>query len=177
MDYKQKLIEWNSTAKYKKELLFLDNLLSCSFEYGDILDYGCGIGTAMKFLYADGYDINDYFIGDSEKRRRYYLNVLPDKKYQYVYFLHSFAHIPNPKDVLRILRGKYPEATLTVITPNLDWLDKDYVGDETVIKHYNQKELKELFEECGYEVTLIGQFGEYKNGQNERIFLQAHAKS
>lgn len=174
MDYKQKLIEWNSTEKYKKELDFLYRILPYDIEYGSIcLDYGCGLGTAMDYLWADGYDVNDYFEGTYLQREHYYLNTLPDKTYEHIYFLHSFAHIPNPKDVLRILRGKYPEATLTVITPNLEWLDKDYVGDETVIKHYNQQELKELFEDCGYEVTLIGQFGEYKNGQNERIFLQA----
>ena len=63
--------------------------------------------------------------------------------------------------------------TVTVITPNKDWLDPDYNNDPTVIKHYNQVELAELFKECGYEVVLQGQFGELKNGINERIFLQA----
>ena len=172
MDYKQKLIEWNSTEKYKKELDFLYRILL--YEYGSIcLDYGCGIGTAMNYFYCDGYDVNDYFIGGYYQRKKYHLNSLPDKMYEHIYFLHSFAHIPNPKDVLRILRSKYPEATLTVITPNAEWLDKDYVGDETVVKHYTQTELKEIFEECGYKVTLLGQFGEYKEGKNERIFLQA----
>lgn len=175
MDYKEKLKQWNSTEKYWNELYFLVKLLELDTEYStheEILDFGAGIGTAMDYIRCSGYDINNYYEGDSE----FYYNELPNIYISDIYFMHSFAHIPNPKDVLRILRGKYHEATLTVITPNLDWLDKDYVGDETVIKHYNQQELKELFEDCGYEVTLIGQFGEYKNGQNERIFLQAHAK-
>ena len=169
--YKQKLIEWNSTEKYQKELAFLGKLVYLYDDSYKALEYGCGTGIAARYIGADGYDINDYNTDLMEHR---YYKELPNKDYSHVYFMHSFSHLPNPKDILRILRGKYPEATLTVITPNLDWLDKDYVGDETVIKHYNQKELKELFEECGYKVTLIGQFGEYKNGQNERIFLQAH---
>ena len=169
MDYKTKLRIWNGSEKYKSEMLFLNSILT---EYKSlVLDYGCGRGMCAYIIGADGYDVNNY--NDCLNQNEYF-NELPNKDYSDIYFMHSFAHIPNPKDVLRILRSKYPEATLTVITPNLDWLDKDYVGDETVIKHYNQKELKELFEECGYKVTLIGQFGEYKNGQNERIFVQAH---
>lgn len=173
MDYKQKLIEWNSTEKYKSELHFLNSILNLDYYSDDelyVLDIGCGIGTAMDFIRCDGYDVNNYYIGIHNLR---YYNILPNKKYYNIYFMHSFSHFPNPKDVLRILRGKYPDATLTVITPNAEWLDKDYVGDETVVKHYTQSELKEMFEECGYKITLLGQFGEYKEGKNERIFLQA----
>ena len=171
MDYKQKLIEWNSTEKYHREVLFLDTILNLS-EYCTVLDYGCGTGFAASLIGADGYDVKDYTT-DNKCRQEYYFNELPNKEYSDIYFMHSFSHFPNPKDVLRILRGKYPDATLTVITPNAEWLDKDYVGDETVVKHYTQSELKEMFEECGYKITLLGQFGEYKEGNNERIFLQA----
>lgn len=170
MSYKDKLIAWNSTDKYRKELGFLCRLIYPDFH--TVLDYGCGTGEAMLHTKADGYDLYPY-LNVKLSYQTHYVNYLPDKEYYQIYFMHSFAHIPNPKDVLRILRGKYPEATLTVITPNAEWLDKDYVGDETVVKHYTQSELKEMFEECGYKITLLGQFGEYKEGKNERIFLQA----
>lgn len=168
MSYKDKLIAWNSTEKYKTECDFVASIID--MDYSKVLDFGCGIGTFMDYWYIDGYDVNDYYIGQN---RQNYFNQLPDTYYTDITLIHSFAHIPNPKDVLRILRGKYQEATLTVITPNAEWLDKDYVGDETVVKHYTQSELKEMFEECGYKITLLGQFGEYKEGKNERIFLQA----
>lgn len=170
MDYKEKLIKWNSTDKYKSEVMFLGKLLDGNPE-AETLDFGCGTGHTAMLLMADGYDVNDYHINNPYTN--FYLNILPNKNYVDIYLMHSFAHIPNPSDVLRILRGKYPEATLTVITPNAEWLDEGYIGDETVVKHYTQKELKELFESCGYKVTLLGQFGEYKEGKNERIFLQA----
>lgn len=172
MDYKQKLIEWNNTEKYKSEVDFLYQLVCPVIDIISTLDYGAGTCRTAMLFNADAYDINDY--KEDYPNVELYLNELPNKFYNDIYFMHSFAHIPNPSDVLRILRSKYEYATFTVITPNAEWLDEGYVGDETVIKHYTQKELKELFESCGYKVTLLGQFGEYKNGHNERIFLQAH---
>jgi hypothetical protein len=128
---------------------------------------------AAYIIGADGYDVNDYneCLNSSE-----YFNVLPKKDYSDIYFLHSFAHINNPKEVLEHLKENYG-AILTVITPNAHWLmqqgNKDYVPDPTVIQHYTMTNLRELFEQAGYKVTLLGQFGEEKNGINERLFLQA----
>lgn len=167
MDYKDKLIKWNSTAKYFKEVLFLKQLID---PYrSNILDYGCGTGMAALDMFADGYDVNDY---NKYLKSNSYYKELPDKEYSDIYFMHSFSHLPNPKDILRILRSKYPGATITVITPNKDWLDEGYNNDPTVVRHYTMNELKTIFEDCGYEVNLIGQFGELKNNINERIFLQ-----
>ena len=174
MTYKDKLKAWNSTDKYQKELDFLERIMPFNWEYcSSCLDIGCGIGTATKYFDCAGYDVNDYFIGDYYEREDYHLNVLPDGSFDHVYFFHSLAHIPNPKELLETLKSKYSGSVFTVITPNAEWLDKDYVGDETVIKHFTQQELCTLFIESGYTIQLVGQFGEYKNGTNERIFLQA----
>lgn len=171
MDYKDKLIKWNSTEKYHKELDFLKQLMPLSrVLWTRTLDYGCGLGYAAYNMCADGYDVNDYKHKDIDID--YYLTELPNKEYGYIYMMHSFSHLPNPKDVLRILRSKYPGAIITVITPNKDWLDEGYNNDPTVVRHYTMNELKTIFEDCGYEVNLIGQFGELKNNINERIFLQ-----
>jgi len=167
MDYKDKLIKWNGTAKYLSEVKFLKGLVEHR-EYTS-LDYGCGTGYCAALLGADGYDVNDYNEYLAEDN---YFNTLPEDHYDYIYFMHSFSHLPNPKDILRILRSKYPGAIITVITPNKDWLDEGYNNDPTVVRHYTMNELKTIFEDCGYEVNLIGQFGELKNNINERIFLQ-----
>jgi hypothetical protein len=170
MNYKDKLKVWNSTEKYLKEVDFLCKLITP--DYHTVLDWGCGLGNAMIKTKADGFDVNNLYEKDL-KYQKYYLNVLPEKYYYDIYFLHSFAHLNTPEKDLRIISDTYPEATITVITPNAEWLDKDYVGDETVIKHFTQQELCNLFIESGYTIQLVGQFGEYKNGTNERIFLQA----
>jgi hypothetical protein len=175
MDYKQKLIEWNNSDKYWSELMFLETLIYAK-ECDYVLDYGCGIGTAIHNLNRNGYWVYGYDVNEYMNDTYWYDNDLT-KEYTAIYFMHSFAHIPNPKEVLTNLRSRYPEAQVTVITPNAYWLmlqsNKDYKPDPTVIQHYTQTQLKELFESVGYKVTLIGQFGEEKTGVNERIFLQA----
>lgn len=175
MDYKERLRAFNSTEKYWNELRFLTHLLDIDMSYSThetILDYGCGIGTAIDYIKCSGYDINNYYNGDSEL----YRNEVSFDYMEKIYFMHSLAHIPNPTEVLKDLKERY-NATITVITPNAHWLmqqsNNNYVPDPTVVKHYTMTQLKELFVSCGYEVTLLGQFGEEKNGINERIFLQA----
>lgn len=172
MDYKDKLRAFNSSDKYKMEVEFLNKLLGLpSVFWSQILDYGCGLGHAAYELCADGFDVNDY---KEKEISNYYLNELPDKQYDRIYFMHSIAHIKNINDVLKKLRQKY-NPTITVITPNKSWIDMvgDTKSDPTVIKHYNQEELQKLFIECGYDVYLSGQFGNCYKGINERLFLQA----
>ena len=172
MDYKLKLLAFNSTDKYKREVEFLKMLMpGCTTIWFNILDYGAGLCKTAFDCCAEAFDINNYKTHDVIA---YHLNELPDKSFQYIYFMHSLAHIPNTVEVLKDLKQRY-NATITVITPNASWLKivGDTKSDPTVIKHYTQSELKELFVSCGYEVTLQGQFGEEKNGVNERIFLQA----
>lgn len=168
-NYKEKLRAWNSTEKYKQECYFLEQLLRPRTN-DVILDYGAGLGHATGvincFSKCRGYDIVDYM--EHPILKDFELKEIYNK----AYFMHSFAHLPNPTEVLKDLKQRY-NATITVITPNKDWLDPGYNNDTTVIRHYTQSELKELFVSCGYEVTLLGQFGELKNGVNERIFLQA----
>ena len=103
MDYKQKLIDWNNTDKYKSELSFLERLIQPRI-YTSILDYGCGIGTAMDKFCCAGYDINDFYIG---KNKSDYYNYLPDIDFSDIYFMHSIAHISDVSEVLTIIKNKY----------------------------------------------------------------------
>ena len=97
MDYKSKLIEWNSTDKYHSEFLFLSSLIGKS---SSTLDYGCGTGLTAIGLNADGYDINDYIFSPA-LICDYYINELPHKGYSHIYFMHSIAHIPNPIECMK----------------------------------------------------------------------------
>ncbi|MCK4521954.1 MAG: hypothetical protein KAU20_05235, partial [Nanoarchaeota archaeon] len=67
-----------------------------------------------------------------------------------------------------------------VITPNRAWLikqyNKQYQPDPTVVKHYTQGELCEVFNAAGYTVENVGQFGAITENRNERIFIKAKKK-
>jgi len=173
MDYKDKLRAWNSTDKYKSEVAFLKQLIP-RLPWMNTLDYGAGLCLTASEMFADAFDVYDYKEYDVYE---YYLNELPDKIYRHIYFMHSIAHIKNPIEVLKQIKLKYPQAIITVITPNTYWLlmqnNNNYKPDDTVVAHYTQSQLSELFKEAGYNVTICGQFGAETSGVNERIFLQA----
>lgn len=173
-EYKEKLIAWNSTEKYKKELEFLCKLIDPK-RGQKVLDYGCGTGYAMKHLhYAHdcevfGYDVNRelYMWDEFRLRTELYFKV------NTVFFNHSIAHIEYPP--LTRLREEFMErdGRLVIITPNADWLDPGYNNDSTVVRHHTLASLRELVERAGFTVEYIGQFGEVRGNVNERIFLTA----
>lgn len=179
-EYKNKLIAFNSTEKYKRELQFLFRLLTPSTKE-KILDIGCGTGYTVRYLrnktLSDvfGYDKENYRTEDDEFlfRSQFYFHF--DK----VYFMHSFAHIPNIGEFLikTLPPLLFTKAKVFVITPNEVYLKENrkegYIADPTVHKHYTLPELVKVFEETGYRVLNAGQFGEYSNGKNERLFLVA----
>lgn len=175
MSYKEKLLQFNSTEKYKSEYKFLKGLLGSKPKI--VLDYGCGLGSNVMKLNAYtehqvmGYDVNEW------DNNFYYINQLG--QYDTIYFMHSIAHVQYLEPLLRNLKANHLNkgGKVIVITPNKDWLEQakneNYKPDTTVVKHFNQSELIELFESCGYSVKLSGQFGELKGNVNERIFLIA----
>ncbi|MBP9725658.1 MAG: methyltransferase domain-containing protein [Bacteroidia bacterium] len=182
MDYKLKLEQFNSTEKYKNELFFLQGLLDLKGNE-KALDYGCGLGSAMKFLNEEtGHDIIGFDVRDDlyswDKfyfRKEIYFQVAA------VYFMHSFSHIPFGGDLLRKVKEVFllPQGKLVIISPNPEWLalkqNPDYIPDPTVIKHNSLAELIEMATDAGFKVTMSGQFGEEVNGVNERVFIKAVA--
>ncbi len=175
MTYKEKLKAWNSTDKYRKELDFLYALMDVKCGH-TILDFGCGIMTAVNnfnargeaFVY--GYDVEEY--GEQEDYHLYDKEI--QRKYDTIYFNHSIAHIKEPVKALRALRSNLSDGgKLVIVTPNLQWLDKWYRGDNTVKKHFDISTLSLLVQEAGYKVDLSGQFGDTRGIINERIFLIA----
>lgn len=168
MNYSDKLKQFNSTEKYNNELELMWQLFGVDFN--NVLDYGCGNCYAMeKFNKRKkaffGYDINAW--GKS------YPNSDALGKYDIVYFMHSLAHIDEVETVLKNLNTE----VVCVITPNKKWLNlqtnKSYKPDDTVINHFTENELKNLFTSCGYSIDLIGQTGERTENQQERIFIKA----
>jgi len=167
--YKQKLEQFNSTEKYAIELAFLHRLLG-ETNGALIMDYGCGIGNAVKYLSEKGRSVAGY-------DKTLYFKTAPDwfgiAPAGTTYFMHSIAHIEDIEEVLSNTRGK-----VVVITPNLSWLNKitdnNYEPDTTVISHFNAQSLHDLFKDAGFRVSVCGQFGKIHDGQNERLFLMAY---
>jgi 2-polyprenyl-3-methyl-5-hydroxy-6-metoxy-1,4-benzoquinol methylase len=173
MNYKTKLDEFNQTRKYANEIELLSSLVP---RLGKSLDYGCGTGTGAVMMRINGHKVDGYDATQHNKDFKYTTD--PNDFYNSVYFMHSLAHISNAKEVLierrRWLRGN---ARIVVITPNLDWLERqysdDYTPDPTVISHYTEQSLIDLFESAGYSVVNSGQFGQRIGCYNERLFLVA----
>lgn len=179
-DYIQKLSRFNSTDKYFQELYIMYGLVQ-PMKNQKILDYGCGIGTAVKYFknITDrvsfmGYDVKDYMRQISPYSHHLFVEEVPEC--DTVYFMHSFAHVPEISKVIFELREKVRDKVI-VITPNADWIrlqkNENYTPDPTVVHHYDMKELIDIFEDCGYKIMQSGQFGEYTEGQHERLFLVA----
>lgn len=184
--YREKLRGFNSTEKYKAELKVLASLLKVKF--GEtILDYGCGIGSAINYLneitsgYFLGYDVvnynegkNDFVMNAGRSQERWFCKHIPFGINK-AYFMHSFAHIPHIEDVLIDLRSKGAER-IVVVTPNLNWLEKmrndKYVPDPTVIRHYTMESLCKTLEDAGYSVQ-VGEIGASCEGHKERIIAVA----
>jgi len=166
MNYTEKLNSFNSTEKYHKEIELLLNLIS---RKGKILDYGCGTGYTVELLKGNGLNVFGY---DANKHNESFEYSGATDEYRTVYFMHSFAHITGIKEVLKCLNTK----EVVVITPNRQWLNsvvnENYIPDPTVIYHYSEFELSEIFLSCGYRITASGQFGERRGDQMERLFIK-----
>lgn len=178
--YKEKLIQFNSTEKYKGEIETLLRFFDTDTR-DKILDVGCGTGQFINFLrkqkfsQAFGYDVNNYRIEDDPHVFRSEFHFQFNK----IIFLHSFAHIPDIEFFLVNTIGKLliSGGQIFILTPNKDWLDlnsnPEYIADPTIVNHYGMEDLKDLFTRLGYKIELQMQFGESKLGVNERILFIA----
>lgn len=181
--YIEKLIQFNSTLKYQREQKFLFKLVEAKHNE-KVLDIGCGLGRTVRFFRSKGvecfgYDVNDYIEKPDAHMFRSEFHFQFDK----VYFMHSFAHIPNAEHMIGDTLEKVmkDDGTVTVITPNRDFIQHlsdvtSYVPDETVVQHYNLNDLTNIFGSNGYVVEHAGQLGNNLFGHCERCFVVARKK-
>ena len=183
--YKAKLLQFNSTEKYRNEVDFMLRLMDP--KPGEkILDYGCGLGNLVWDLVDNGFDAYGHdIINYREKDDLLRFRTEYSFKFDKVFMMHSIAHIPEIEEKLRVLKeGLNKGGKVFVITPNFEWLIQrgnqkpDYKPDPTVIQHFHQTDLRNLFLNAGFKVDIYGQFGDCCDSSrsiytNERLFLEA----
>lgn len=179
IEYAKKLEEFNARSKYIDELNFLDSLLVPSPK-NQIVDYGCGIGTAIHYfktvypgIEIQGYDVNEY-VPNVE-----WFSFYMPKEFDKAYFMHSFAHVKEIELALRDIYYRMRRGgRLVVFTPNANFLNRcqhnaNYVPDPTVHKHYTSEELNSLVTDTGFKVKHFGAYGQTIDGHHERIWIIA----
>ena len=171
-EYKKKLEQFNSTPKYRRELRMLAGMLNPKPD-DKILDFGCGIGTAIESL-SQWYPFSKFSGFDPEY---YHVKQVDITGINKLYFMHSFAHIENIRDIIQGL--PFSVEKVVVVTPNYEWLHEnenpEYVADPTVIKHWKQGEIKELFEKAGYNTHVyhMGKPSKSNKENRERLLVVA----
>jgi len=188
--YKERLETWNSTDKYLNELKFLGCLIDPR-RGQRILDYGCGIGTAINSLskkydaFFQGYDKFEYW--NAKSKPDWFISEIEEHKYDKIFFMHSLAHIPEVQNIIRklLLRNLSKQGEIIVITPNKEFndyfkekiKDSNYKKDETVIEHFSYESLSKLFTDLNFEIVFAGRFGKMVKNIFERLFLKAVIRS
>jgi ubiquinone/menaquinone biosynthesis C-methylase UbiE len=174
--YKARLKRFNETDKYRHELLELFYMIDPD-KKDKILDYGCGTGHAVKHFRMEGYEVYGYdYFRYVDGNPSWYIQKAKFK-FDHIYFMHSFAHIPNIEQVLINMRQilKYG-GTITVLTPNknyLDMMDNDgYVPDPTVVRHYTYPQINKLFTAAGYKYADLDTCGDSYKGVSERLICK-----
>lgn len=182
IDYAKRLREFNSTSKYRAEMRFLFSMLEASAR-DSIIDYGCGLGTAVNYLRSRGlnvrgFDVRRWWDNEKDPPPDWWIDGVAHC--DAVYFMHSLAHIEDPGKLLKMIHALLrPAGRVVVITPNLKWLNllpphKDYKPDPTVKGHFTPAALEQLFISSGFNIKGQGQFGSRRSGCHERLFLIAN---
>jgi len=178
--YQAKLKRFNQTDKYLNELIHLKAVMDATKDQ-KVLDYGCGTGFAVEWFRRQGYDVYGYdFFRYVEGNPDWYRKRF-NFKFHHIYFMHSFAHIPEIETVLTNLKQSlHNGAFITVLTPNRMYLDAivndSYIPDPTVVKHYTALELIDVFDEVGFKLVEVKYIGDEVDEYFERILIKFQLK-
>jgi len=177
-----KLVQFNTDWKYPGELEFLRRTLDIR-QGESVLDYGCGLGTAVKYLKEHtlgeiaGYDIENYPGGHPD-----WFRDRPEGPFDKVYLMHSIGTFETVvPELLRINSLLRPGGKVLVITPNKDFITrfryetpKGFIVDKDVLRHFTSDCLEFALKDCGFVVERIGAFGQrHVDGIFERLFIEA----
>lgn len=124
------------------------------YTYRKILDFGCGAGTFINRLLADGIDVTGFDInphsGQCVVERLY-------DSYSGVTFWDSLEHLNDPAMVLKGISADY----VFICTPNSNNHDgrnlttwKHYRPKEH-IHYFNESSLKVLLASCGFDMVEV----------------------
>ncbi|CAN1524153.1 SmtA SAM-dependent methyltransferases [Flavobacteriaceae bacterium] len=148
-----------------------------------ILEVGCGNG-AFAFLVKQKNDaevwgielmeeeaiiaktvLDNVLIGSCE----IYLNELPEKYFDAIYFNDVLEHLADPYSALEILKSKLaPNGVIISSIPNVrfyrsfakvvfakDWKYEEYgIMDKTHLRFFTGKSIKRMYEDLGYKVLV-----------------------
>jgi SAM-dependent methyltransferase len=195
-DYYDRIESWSSSARYAREIEALLRRLDLP-SGADLLDVGCGTGTATQFASRCGLRV----VGlDRPALWEVRCSVRPIVRADAVrlpfrcasfdgaLLFHVLAHLFAPEiclsEIRRVLRGA---GRIAISTPNAEYLatlkatctaPSCYVPDPTVYRHFTAAQVKTLLSTSGFEVRYASTFDPFPNAAvpgrpGERLFFVA----
>ena len=195
-DYYDRIERWSSSMRYTREIEALLRRLDLPSD-ADLLDVGCGTGTAMRFAARSGLRVVGIDISAVWERR---CSVRPVVRadaarlpfsfasFDGVLLFHVLAHFIAPEiclsNIHRVLRRG---GRLAISTPNGEYIaalkatstaPSSYVPDPTVHRHFTVHEVKTLLSTSGFLVRHASTFDPTPNAAatglpGERLFIVA----
>jgi SAM-dependent methyltransferase len=130
-----------------------------------ILDFGCGLGqntaSLCNIAKVDGYDIS--FFAQKYCRKYTKINVikrLKNKSYDIILCSHCLEHIPNPYDVICMLKKKLvDDGILILILPKESHEKVPFVLDaDRHLYSWNFRSINNLLMVCGFKIVSNDMF-------------------
>lgn len=182
--YEGRIMPFNVSDKGRAEINEVIRLLRDAGVRGRVLDVGCGPGLNVAALrnagegwLAFGVDYSPQGIEIASREvGGTFLNLdahhlsFRNAAFSAVVITHAIGHVADPRDVLaEIRRVLAPGGAMVLTTPNRRYVDVyrvfnergliPYRRDTTVLRYYDQEEIKTTLSAAGFNVKSIRPFG------------------